>query len=401
MKPAHNNHDSHVAAACPGCGNADTSTFYQVDGVPAHSVLLMPTRAAAVEYPTGQVALALCARCGLISNGAFDTKLHEYSERYEETQGFSPTFNSFHERLARQLIERYDLRDKDIVEIGCGKGEFLSLLCRDGMNRGVGFDPAYIEERRPDGTDDSLEFVADFYSEKYAHHSADLICCKMTLEHIDRVHEFISTIRRSVGDRTDTVVFFQVPDATRIFEDVAFWDIYYEHCSYFTAGSLSRLFRSCGFEVLDVGTDYDGQYLMIEARPGNGIELNGIDVAGVADTARTVEKFCGAYPTVLADWRSRLDQAHRAGQRTVIWGGGSKGVSFLTTLAVTDEVQYAVDINPYKHGTFMAGTGHEIISPDALRRVDPDLVIVMNPIYRNEIASELASMGLTPDLVTV
>ena len=36
---------------------------------------------------------------------------------------------------------------------------------------------------------------------------------------------------------------FELPDSRRVFDEVAFWDIYYEHCSYFTPGSLARLFR--------------------------------------------------------------------------------------------------------------------------------------------------------------
>ena len=67
----------------------------------------------------------------------------------------------------------------------------------------------------------------------------------------DEVGEFIATIRRSIGERPDTVVFFQIPNARYVLCDVAFWDIYYEHCSYFTPGSLARLFRRSGFEVLD------------------------------------------------------------------------------------------------------------------------------------------------------
>ena len=78
---------------------------------------------------------------GFIANLAFNPALTEYSARYEETQGFSPTFNAFHRALAERLIARYDLHGKDIVEIGCGKGEFLMLLCELGGNRGVGFDP--------------------------------------------------------------------------------------------------------------------------------------------------------------------------------------------------------------------------------------------------------------------
>jgi hypothetical protein len=89
------------------------------------------------------------------------------------------------------------------------------------------------------------------------------------------------------------------------------------------------------------------------------------------------------------------------GQRAVLWGGGSKGVTFLTTLGVQDEIEYVVDINPYKHGTYMAGGGQEIVAPDFLRAYNPDLVIIMNPIYREEIRQDISRMGLNPKLLTV
>ena len=60
---------------------------------------------------------------------------------------------------------------------------------------------------------------------------------------------------------------FELPDVRRVLDEVAFWDVYYEHCSYFSAGSLARLFRATGFEVLDLALDYDDQYLLLEARP--------------------------------------------------------------------------------------------------------------------------------------
>jgi hypothetical protein len=90
-----------------------------------------------------------------------------------------------------------------------------------------------------------------------------------------------------------------------------------------------------------------------------------------------------------------------AGQRTVLWGSGSKGVSFLTTVGVTDEIVGAVDINPYRQGKFMPGTGHEIVAPGTLEWLKPDNVIIMNPIYRKEIGEQLASMSLSPNVMTV
>ena len=178
-----------------------------------------------------------------------------------------PTFREFHHRLASRLIKQHDLHQKKIIEIGGGKGEFLTLLCELGDNEGIGFDPAYVSERDQSSVRGKINFIKDFYSEKYAHYQSDFICCKMTLEHIHQTGDFVKMVRRSIGEQAETTVFFQVPDTSRILKDLAFWDMYYEHCSYFTLGSLARLFRDCDFEVIDLWKDYDDQYLMIEARP--------------------------------------------------------------------------------------------------------------------------------------
>ena len=131
---------------CPNCGYRKMQVFYEVSGVPVHSVLLFPTQEEAINYPKGNISLGFCPSCGFITNVAFDPTLHEYSPRYEATQAYSPTFNSFHRKLATQLIEKYNLHHKNIIEIGCGQGEFLTLLCELGNNHGVGFDPAYNSE---------------------------------------------------------------------------------------------------------------------------------------------------------------------------------------------------------------------------------------------------------------
>ncbi|MBN1964164.1 MAG: methyltransferase domain-containing protein [Anaerolineae bacterium] len=391
-----------VIARCPSCGAADLVVFYEVEQVPAHSVLLLEERAAALNYPTGDIRLAFCADCGFITNVAFDAALHEYSTRYEGTQSCSPTFNAFARRLADHLVARYDLHHKTIVEIGCGQGEFLTLLCESGDNRGIGFDPAYRQEASDSPARDGLTFIADFYSERYADVPGDFICCKMTLEHIPAVGEFVGMVRRAVGDQRDRVVFFQVPNARRVLQDGAFWDVYYEHCSYFSMGSIARLFRAAGFEVLDLVTAYDDQYLMIEAMPGSGPSAVVLPQEQDREALRQeVAQFQTGVPRLIAAWRSRCQELHAAGHKIVLWGGGSKGVAFLTTLGLREEVRYVVDINPNKHGTFMAGTGQEIVGPAFLQSYAPDVVIVMNPIYREEVRATLHDLGVAAELLTV
>jgi hypothetical protein len=378
------------------------SVFFELESAPAHSVLLLPTREEALSYPRGDIALGFCQSCGFISNVAFDPNLHEYSARYEATQAFSPTFNAFAHRLATRLIDQYNLHGKAIIEIGCGQGEFLTMLCQLGDNRGIGFDPAYDNVRSQSQAQDRVTFIKDFYSEKYAHYHADFVCCKMTLEHIQHTADFVGTVRRSLGDQSNAIVFFQVPDVTRILQELAFWDIYYEHCSYLSLGSLARLFRHCGFDVVSLAKEYDGQYLMIEAKPGDGkggVSLEQED--DLDDVARDVTYFSQNYPRKLDSWRRELRNLNQARRRTVIWGAGSKGVSFLTALDIQDEIEYAVDINPHKHGTYMAGTGQEIVAPEFLKEYRPDVVIVMNPIYCNEIRQDLDGMGCTAELRSV
>ncbi|MGB6647175.1 MAG: class I SAM-dependent methyltransferase [Bacteroidota bacterium] len=391
-----------VEHKCPSCGWGTMDVFYEVRQIPVHSVLLLPTREEAVAYPKGDIELGFCTHCGFISNIAFDPSKHEYSEKYEETQGFSSTFSAFHKALAERLIDQYDLHGKDIIEIGCGKGEFLTMLCEMGNNRGVGFDPAYVPERNMSSAKERIRFVQDFYSERYAETAGDVVICKMTLEHIPNVAEFIHTVRRSIGDRKETVVFFQIPDTRRVLKECAFWDIYYEHCSYFSPGSLARLFRSCGFDVMSLGTEYDDQYLMIEAKIGTGRpDSPHAEEESPEELQREVLSFVERVGKITDGWRTWIRDVKAADRRAVIWGGGSKGVAFLTKLGIVDEIPYAVDINPYKRGTYMAGTGQEIVLPDFLQSYGPDSIIVMNPIYCDEIRADLDTLNVHAEIIPI
>ena len=373
------------------------TVFHRVTGVPVHSVRLIHTREAALAALRGEIELGFCGRCGFTANLAYDPDLSDYSEGYEPTQAFSPAFNRFHKDLAARLIDRHDLRNKRIIELGCGQGEFLALLCAMGDNRGVGFDPAYVD-RGDAPAGGRMTVVPEVFSEAHPQAQADFYACKMTLEHVREADEFVGMVRRAVGGRRDAVVFFQVPDATRILREIAFWDIYYEHVSYFAPRSLAALLERCGFEVLDVGAGFDGQYLMIEARPGagDGAVRHGDDPRTLAGD---VERFRVEYPAIVSRWRGYLRAMKGDGLRVVLWGGGSKAVAFLTALGLGDEIACAVDINPRKAGTYLAGTGHQVVAPESLSAAAPDVVIVMNPVYTGEIRDELRRLGLSPRLV--
>ena len=269
-----------------------------------------------------------------------------------------------------------------------------------GDNSGIGFDPAYRPERTAAESASRIHYIPDFYSEQHSAIRADFVCCKMTLEHIPDTADFIGMVRGSLRNSPDTCVFFQVPDVLRVLEEGAFWDIYYEHCSYFTSGSLARLFARTGFDVLRVGREYGDQYLTIEARAGEGTASPPPTGSDLENVTALVHSFESRLPRRIAEWRRRLEGYRENGLKTVVWGAGSKGVTFLSTLNVPGAVQYVVDINPHMWGHYMAKTGLEIVGPGILREYRPDVVIVMNPIYREEIVGELASCGLRPEVMS-
>jgi SAM-dependent methyltransferase len=387
---------------CPSCGAQEMSTFYEAKGVPVNSCLLTATEQQARKFPLGDVVLAFCEKCGFISNVAFDPSKVEYSSVYEDQQSFSSTFNVFAQDLAKRIVEKYNLHNKTILEIGCGKGDFLALLCELGHNYGVGIDPAYINGRIQSKASDRLTFIRDYYSERYANYHGDLVCCRHTLEHIHNTAEFVNGVRRAIANRLDTIVFFEVPDVTRVLRELAFWDIYYEHCSYFSLGSLARLFRSCRFEIIDLSIDFDGQYLLIEAKPTKKESKKMHELEeGVQETAKHVKNFSAHYSDKMHQWKNKLREIHADKKRAVVWGSGSKCVSFLTTLNVKDEIDYIVDINPYRHGKFIPGAGKKIMPPEFLKKYDPDVVIVMNSAYCNEIRQMLDDMGVDTEVISV
>ena len=113
--------------SCPSCLSHGMRIFHQLKQVPVHDVMNIHTHQEALDFPKGNISLGFCPSCGFISNLEFNADLIEYSSDCEETQGYSATFRDFLKSTAEDLINKYDLHNKQIIEIGCGKGEFLHL----------------------------------------------------------------------------------------------------------------------------------------------------------------------------------------------------------------------------------------------------------------------------------
>ena len=383
---------------CPNCSHDSIGDFFTIQNAPVHSLVNIHDYEKAKAIHRKDITLAFCNHCGFIFNSSFDTTLDYYTQGYEDQQGFSPTFVKFITGVTNRFIDRYNMRNKDVIEIGCGKGDFISLISELGDNRGVGIDPAWVPGRTKPNP--KVRFIKEFYSEVHGKLPADCICCRHTLEHIHDTGGFLRTIRDSIGKRKDVVLFFEVPSIVRILKIQAFWDIFYEHCTYMSPGSLARLFRLNGFEVLDMYLEYDEQYLFLEARPVDGISGKVHPLEEPVEELRELTRtFADKINVTLNIWRKRLLEIKEKKQRTVVWGGGSKSVGFLTQFADLDVIDYVVDINPHMQGNFIPGIGKKYVGPDFLREYRPEVVIIMNSVYTEEIRKMLREMGLDPELI--
>jgi len=390
------------SAVCPVCAGLDTSLLLRHSAVPTNNAILCDDPASALGWPVGSFRLTLCHDCGFIFNADFDQQLVEYSGRIEETQAFSPHFVRYAESLANEWIDRYHIHNQTVLEVGCGKAEFLSLMCEIGDNRGIGYDPAVHLERVDQRVADRLTLVTDLFGDEQIGLDADALVCRHTLEHIPAVHEFLSMLHRwAVARTTPPIVLFEVPDVERVLDEVAFWDVFYEHCSYFTAETLRFAFERAGFDVLSIRRVYDGQYLVLEARPRAVVESSNVARDSVPRVLALAARFVERYRSITTVCRANLERFVQEGKTVALWGGGAKAVSFLTSLEVGHLVAFAVDVNPNKQGKFLVGTGHAVVGPEQLRNQSSLQLVVMNPVYVPEITRSVEALGVDAQIISV
>jgi hypothetical protein len=389
-----------VTAKCSLCSSLLLSTFYKVSRVPTHIGILWKRKDEALGCPRGDIELAYCNNCGFISNTAFDPSMITYTKEYDNSLHFSKRYHDYAKSIAQRLIKEYQLYNKKIIEIGSGKGDFLSLLCEIGDNYGIGFDPSYHGDSYCVGSGNRITIIEDYYSETYSYYHGDLICSRNVFEHIPNPLEFLKMLRIIINGKNNTILYFEVPNVLLILKDLSVWDIIYEHCSYYGITSLEKGFNLSKFNTIKLSQGFGDQFISIEATPAKSI---GKSLVNNSDDLREldalVKEFSYKCKIKLKMWQDRLKQIEQNNEKTVVWGAGGKTISFLNILNVKDQINYVVDINPRKQGCYIPGTGQKIILPEELKEYMPDTIIIMNSIYQQEIQNYINSLGLSPLLL--
>lgn len=383
-------------SSCRGCNEASPETFFEVERVPANVGNLPRTREEAKSAQCGIMRLVACHACGLIQNQAFEQSRVGFEPGYDVSLFHTPTFRHYIQSVCDRLIHRYNLREKSILEIGCGNGDFLRLMCQQGGNHGVGIDPTLPNECQEQWDAGSMCLISDYYSERYASHLGDFVCCLSVFEDIDSPLQFLSRLRASIGDR-EVPVYFEVFNGYRAISECEVWSVHYEQCNYFSQESLRNVFELAGFEIIQSGTCYEGdQYLYVEARPAK--RKSPCPQLPVDFTSK-VEVFAEEFQHRVDWWQAKLSEWRDDRRRVVSWGSGGKGISFLTSVPNGEVVQKVVDINPRRQTHYIPVSGQPIIDPAELIAEHPDVVILTNRLYQSEITHCLAEMNITCEVL--
>ena len=380
-----------LSTHCPLCGSTALQPIFSLKSVPVICNQLWPDVKAAKAAPAGDVDLTLCNDCALVFNSAFEPARMVYAPGYENALHFSPKFQAFAQDLAAGLVERHDLVGKHVIEIGCGDGHMLDLMSQNGVLTATGFDPSMAGKTTPYTARKGVEIVPEYFQSDQLDRPFDAILCRHVLEHLDAPVPLMRDIRTAIGDR-DIPIYFEVPNAGWMLDAVSMWDVIYEHVGYWSAPSISALFRRSGFEPISISAGYGEQFLMVEAIPTAN------DPTYLSPKAETVRQsataFAKAANAELDKWRTRLSAMDGT---AVIWGAGSKGITFANALGDAGKPLVAlVDLNTRKHGLIVPGIALPVVAPEALVEIKPDLVLISNALYEAEITDQVKAMGLNP-----
>ncbi len=388
--------------ACPVCESKSTHAFYEHANVPCQDGYIWPTREAAINAPKGNIHLLYCADCTHIFNSQFDLSKFVFDDSYNISLHHSPTYQRFITDLTEDLVQRHQLQGKTVLEIGCGKADFLKGITIPFGNRGIGFDPTFVDANLTDDQRKSVTVYKRFYTPEDQSYVADFLTFRSMLQYFTNPREFINGFRGSVA-KPHGVIYAEVPNSAHTFEQLCIWNIVYEHGCFYSPQSLATLFATSGYHVQKVFTCFvEDQNLGLEAGVTRSSKQYKIDPAAIAAFGETIERFVAEHRRKTAEWRSILDRLLSAGKRVALWGAGARAISFCNLFGMTDqELPYVVDINPHRQGRYLPLTLQKVVAPEHLLVDRPEVIIITNSGYAHEIRAQIATMGIKCETMVI
>ena len=189
---------------------------------------------------------------------------------------------------------------------------------------------------------------------------------------------------------------FEVPDFVATIDQTAFDNVFHQNTTYWTATSLDRFWRRHGLYLnhVEPAPTFGGSLRVYFERvedPSDAVKERLAEEArrGVP-TPEFYAAFADRVEAIKADLRTQIAALQDTGKRLVAYGAaGGMATTLLSYLGLgEDDLDYAVDINPHKHGRFTSGSRLEIRPAEILAEDVPDVALLLAWNFADEVMKQ-------------
>lgn len=348
---------------------------------------------------SGRVRLLLCQDCGLVQLGDTFPPEEMYGDNYGYRSGLNASMVAHLERIARRLETRVDLQAGDrVLDIGANDGTLLRSYTTPGLKR-IGIDPT-IAKFREFYTDD-IAAVDDFFSaaayERVADGPARVVTSIAMFYDLEDPVAFARDIRSVLSD--DGVWYFEQSYMPWMLRSGAYDTICHEHLEYYSLTTIKRILDDAGLYLIDAATNaVNGGSISVVASPSPGdgpsVYAQWLLEQEASDRVHSPEAWVEFRQKVRSrqkDLHSLLTRLVDSGASVMALGASTKGNVLVMTTPVTQELVSKVgDVNPYKFGRFLPGSGIPIVSQDEVLSERPDYLLILPWHFRETFMQSLA-----------
>lgn len=384
--------------ACRFCGAPLRTTFIDLGMSPLCQTHVTREQLGAME-PFYPLHAYVCDACLLVQLQEFVTPDEIFGE-YAYFSSYSTSWVEHAKRYAETAIERFGLqRQSKVMEIASNDGYLLQHFVAAGIPV-LGIEPAANVARV--AVERGVATTVGFFGRTMAREIAanvgrpDLLLGNNVLAHVPDLNDFVAGMKLLLAP--GGVITMEFPHLQRLIAGIQFDTIYHEHFSYFSFVTVERIFNQHGIVLFDVEElSTHGGSLRIFGRHAENESLpikdsvEALRSREVDDGFLTLERYRGFEGQVRETKRNLLSfliDAKRRGKTIVGYGAPGKGNTLLNYCGIrTDFLEFTVDANPYKQGKFTPGTHIPIRSPESIREVRPDYVLILPWNLQEEIVA--------------
>lgn len=311
-------------------------------------------------------------------NHDFEAVKVQYAGGYHAERAHSEYYSRHMQKVINLIEEVKPLKQKRVLEVACGTGEFLNLIAQHETKICIGVDPSASELQSK-----KLELHQSLFDQEYLTKMSapvDILINRHMIEHILHPLEMLRLFYEALAP--DGILYLETPRLDWILENKAFYDFSYEHCAYYTDDFLVRLLKTAGFTIAAMKFSYTEQYFSICAKK---CDCTPMEKVAAEQLERVQNSFSETYRTYHnANKKFALSAVPK---NIYLWGASAKGV-MCSNLLNHLTMKGIIDKNPYKQGKFIPGTGCPVLAPKDLAIVPEAIIFVENPVYLREITEE-------------